>query len=283
MSNHEIKISVIVPTYERPLHLHKLLRRLSKSSFRYFEVIVIDQSAVAANIEDFKKTLVIQYHHVSFRGAALARNFGAKFAKGAIIAFIDDDCIPAKTWLENAYICFSHNEIVGLEGRIYPERNKTNPLKYRIVSNVGRENYAFMTANLFVLRELFVKLEGFDERFNDPHFREDTDFGWRLQNVGEVMFSNDVKVLHPSELQKAGENRNNFFVHDVLLFMKHPEKYLKLFVLEQHYIYTEGFWDYFLQGFVRHNADYSLLHKLLAYKSVNLGYIPMQKLLPFLR
>lgn len=278
MSNDEIEISVIVPTYERPSQLGKLLKRLCKSSFKKFQVIVVDQSTKPFNIDKFKNKINIQYHHVSFRGAALARNFGARLAEGRIIAFTDDDCIPARAWLENAYVIFKNMNIVGLEGRIYPERFKTNPAKYRIVTNLNRENYAFMTANLFVLRECFLLLNGFDERFNEPHFREDTDFGWRLKELGKVVFSNTVQILHPSEKLNSRSQRTNFFIHDALLFNKHPENYMKLFIMEKHYIHTEGFWKYFLEGFSRHRVEYALLIKLLKNDEVNLGYFPLPEI-----
>lgn len=282
MSNNEVEISVIIPSYERPVHLSKLLSRLSQSTFRKFEVIVVDQSARPISLKRFNNKLNIKYHRVNFRGAALARNYGATLAEGTILAFTDDDCIPDEKWLDHAYSCFKKNKLVGLEGRIYPEKHKSNPQKFRIVSNIGREGIAFMTANLFVLRKCFWQIGGFDEGFNEPHFREDTDFGWRLQRIGMVMFSDNVKVLHPSERKLPDKNRSYFFVHDALLFSKHPDKYIELFVLEEHYIHTEGFWDYFIQGFIRHEVDISLLNKLFINKYIKLEYIPMHKVVPLL-
>ncbi|WP_018887669.1 glycosyltransferase family 2 protein [Paenibacillus massiliensis] len=283
MSRNEVEISVVIPTFERHGYLLKLLRRLCQSSFKKFDVIVVDQSQLPFDVCEFENKLNIQYHHVTFRGAGLARNYGAKYGDGAIIAFTDDDCIPAKDWLEKAYAMFQAQDIVGLEGRIYPERFKTNPQKYRVVSNFGLENVGFMTANLFVRRECFQKVAGFDERFNNPHFREDTDLGWRLESLGEIQFSENVKVLHPSERKKVEENRNHFFTHDALLFYKHPEKYIELFIKEQHYIHNEEFWGYFFQGFERHHIDKVLLFKLLEHGSINLGYIPMSRLFSFIR
>ncbi|CAM4481014.1 glycosyltransferase [Paenibacillus phoenicis] len=282
MSSHEITFSVIVPTYGRPAHLRNLLDCLCLNSFRNFEVVVIDQSEIPTNVTEYKNKLNLNYHHVSFRGAALARNYGAKQAVGKILAFIDDDCIPSRRWLEEAYICFQDKDIVGLEGRISPGKYKNNRKNYRIVSNIGREGLAFMTANLFVFRDHFIRINGFDERFNNPHFREDTDLGWRLQDLGNVMFSDKVKVIHPIEIINSNQNRVHFFVHDPLLFKKKPEKYIELFLIERHYIHTCGFWDYFLKGFERHGIDYNLIKKLLSCRSLNLGYVPLHKLLPLI-
>ncbi|WP_339305810.1 glycosyltransferase [Paenibacillus sp. FSL L8-0435] len=283
MSGYEVKISVIIPTYERSSYLLRLLRRLCQSRYKHFDVIIIDQSEQPTNVDRFLDRLNMQYHHVSFRGAGLARNFGAKIATGAIIAFTDDDCIPSKNWLSKASELFLEKDIIGIEGRIYAPKYKTNPKKYRVVSNRGLENFGFMTANLFLKREYFHRVGGFDERFNNPHFREDTDFGWRLQRYGEILFSEDVKVLHPSERYREETNRNHFFVHDALLFHKHPEKYLELFIKEKHYITNSKFWENFLSGFERHHVNKELLHKLLQHNSIDLGYVPLFRIFPFIK
>src|SRR5688572_3416997 len=98
----EIKISVVIPTYQRPELLHKCLQALSAQDFDAysFEVIVVSDGEDARtrkkvlNWQDqFKTTL--RYHALpSRKGPAAARNFGWRKAKGTLIAFTDDDCIP---------------------------------------------------------------------------------------------------------------------------------------------------------------------------------------------
>ncbi len=46
-----------------------------------------------------------------------------------------------------------------------------------------------MTANFFLRAEAFHTLNGFDLLFDNPHFREDTDLGWRALDLGRVPFS----------------------------------------------------------------------------------------------
>jgi len=92
-------------------------------------------------------------------GAVKARNIGLALALGKVIAFTDDDCEPYPDWLENARKYFKRQEVIGIEGLIKSEHDSNN---LRCVSNEGFEGIGFMTANLFVLREMANRVNGFD-------------------------------------------------------------------------------------------------------------------------
>ena len=247
--------SVIIPSYERHNLLGELLNMLAKQSYKDFEVIIVDQSK--SKYEDWHEhdKMDIIYFKTDVKGAVKARNTAARMAKGQILAFIDDDCIPDTAWLKNAVKYFSNPEIVGIEGLI--EADIYDSKTHRVVSNIGSEETGFRTANLFLRREIFNKIEGFDEQFDCPHFREDTDFGWRASIYGSFPHCSDVKVIHPSHKidtkRESPEERNKFFVQDPLLLKKHPERYIKLFLLEHHYTNPE-YWKYFIEGLERHQA-----------------------------
>ena len=251
------KFSVVVPTYERHYQLDELIGYLQLQTSRDFEVIIVDQSDNrwdnAANSFGFPLT----YYHSPVKGAVRARNVGAMLASGEIIAFIDDDCQPDNHWLLNATHIFKNKDVVGIEGCI--ESNHHDDPNYRPVSNIGFEGIGFMTANLLVRSESFQLLGGFDMQFDHPHFREDTDFGWRLLDIGRVPYVNEVKVFHPAQpriLERESiQERIKFFQKDALLYKKHPERYRKLFMAEGHYISTPGFQEELKNGFKIHGID----------------------------
>lgn len=249
--------SVIVPMYRK--HINKLLEQLNQQTFKDFEVILVDSGEERGDSIRDICTFKLKYIK-SDVGAVKARNLAIKHAKGKIIAFTDDDCQPDADWLENAKSYFENENIVGLEGYIYTDDSKINDPKYRIVTNRGFEGMGFKTANLFIRHEIIEKIGEFDERFDNPHFREDTDFAWRAQNYGLIPFAKDVPVYHPPVLRKLkGESKkdrarnfknNSFrshFIHDALLFVKHPEKYIKLMRTTGHYK-NKNFWRIFLEG-----------------------------------
>jgi hypothetical protein len=167
-----------------------------------------------------------------------------------VIAFTDDDCEPDAAWLQNARRRFENPQVVGVEGLIVSDR--VNDPKFRAVTNVGFEGIGFMTANLFIRREAFNALDGFDEQFDHPHFREDTDLGWRASALGEIPFAHDVRVFHPAHpraVDREGQaERVAFFEKDALLLKKHPGRYKSLFLREGHYLHTDGFREHFARG-----------------------------------
>ena len=247
--------SVVVPTYERQAHLPQLLDCLSKQSCREFEVILVDQSATPWVVPDRYSSLDILYEHTDVKGTSRARNLGAWLARGDVIAFTDDDCLPEPDWLRNAAPYFADPGVVGVEGLVISDR--INDPDYRAVTNVGFEGIGFMTANLLLRRDTFNAIDGFDEQFDVP-FREDTDLGWRACALGQVPFGHDVRVFHPphprSVEREAQSTRVRFFEKDALLLKKHPDRYKSLFLMEGHYRQTAGFREHFMRGSVKYGV-----------------------------
>jgi glycosyltransferase involved in cell wall biosynthesis len=249
--------SVVIPSYERPDHLERLFACLAKQLDRDFEVIVIDQSRGEWHGARQDWGFRLTYVHSPVRGAVKARNAGGELATGKFIAFTDDDCEPLPDWLSNARVVLSQPGVIGVEGRV--ESDHADDPEWRPVCNVSFAGLGFMTANLFVKNEVFQALDGFDLAFDEPHFREDTEFGWRMQQLGEVPYGEDVRVFHPAhprdQLRESSVERNKFFEKDALLFKKHPERYMQLFLAESHWSSTPGFWENFEIGMKKYGVE----------------------------
>lgn len=245
------KFSVVIPSYERPVRLTELVEKLAAQVERDFEVVIVDQSVEPWDGSTKPWGFPLFYYHSPVKGAVRARNVGAMLAQGEIIAFVDDDCLPEPEWLFNAREEFADPEVVGIEGLIRSDH--LDDPEWRPVSNVGFEGIGFMTANLFVRSAAFQHLGGFDLRFDRPHFREDTDFGWRLQALGKVPYARNVEVFHPAQPRSIEREsqaaRARFFVKDALLWQKHPERYRDLFIAEGHFLHSPGFKEALLEGF----------------------------------
>lgn len=96
--------SIIIPTYNRPERLRECLNSLTRLSYPVddFEVIVVDDGSpqrLENIVELFKAQLPVQLLRQQNAGPASARNNGAQAARGAYLAFTDDDCRPAPDWL----------------------------------------------------------------------------------------------------------------------------------------------------------------------------------------
>ena len=98
-----MRFSVIIPTFNRPLHLAACLAALSRLDYprTEFEVIVVDDGGdsdlqpVLDEHNDLQARLLRQPN----QGPASARNYGGQHASGRFLAFIDDDCAPLPGWL----------------------------------------------------------------------------------------------------------------------------------------------------------------------------------------
>ncbi len=257
--------SIIIPMY-RGKCINKLIEKLNQQIFKDFEVVIVDSGKERGDDLHKQCNFKLKYIFEDGAGAVYARNLGIKYARGKIIAFTDDDCQPDADWLENAMSYFEERGIVGLEGYIYTDESKINNPKYRIVTNKGFEGMGFMTANLFIRHDILKKVGGFDVCFDKPHFREDTELAWRVQEYGHIPFAKDVRVYHPPHLRKLkGESkkeRDRFFINDALLFKKYPEKYIKLMVAEGHYKANCDYWKFFLEGSKQINDRISIEYML---------------------
>lgn len=249
--------SVVIPTYERHALLSRLTEFLAGQTWRDFEVIVIDQSAAPWPDAGRDFGFDLHYVHTDRKGAVTARNAGAALARGNVIAFTDDDCEPSEGWLAAAHEAFSTSTIVGLEGLIRSDR--IGDPNWRPVTNDGFEGIGFMTANLFVRSDVFQRLNGFDIALEKPHFREDTDLGWRLQDIGDIPFSREAWVFHPPhsrEIERESiATRSAFFLNDAILLRKHPERYAELLLREVQWTHNPHFWDQFFKGIELHGVD----------------------------
>jgi len=97
------RLSVIIPTM-RQRYLRRCLLGLLKQSDANFEVIIIENGHCSLYthrvIGDFVAQLNIRYLYDPTPGANRARNLGARLASAPLLAFIDDDCVPDRNWVE---------------------------------------------------------------------------------------------------------------------------------------------------------------------------------------
>ena len=91
-----MRFSVIIPVYNRPEELQKLLQSLCKQSFTDFEVIVVDDGSDLSSkpiANGFEALLSIHYCYQNNTGQGFARNKGMELAKGDYFVFFDSDCV----------------------------------------------------------------------------------------------------------------------------------------------------------------------------------------------
>tara|TARA_X000001036_G_scaffold439898_1_gene492968 strand:+ start:794 stop:1636 length:843 start_codon:yes stop_codon:yes gene_type:complete len=171
-------VDVVIPTFRRPEALASCLKSLESQTMAPASIEVIDDSET-----DY--------------GPGVSRNIGWKRGSGRYVAFIDDDCLAERDWVESLQRVFSENEIGGIEGGITTTDENGETVDFN-PPNRFRWN-RFKTANLAVRRNVLEEIGGFDERYH--MHREDTDLAWRVIDAGfKMVWAPQCRVHHPEPL-----------------------------------------------------------------------------------
>lgn len=228
-------ISVVIATYGRPHLLEKCLNALADQTFPAdrFEVVVVtdgpdaDTLARLSGLEhafDYR----LSFHSLPVKsGPAAARNLGWKLAKGELIAFTDDDCLPNEDWLSGYWKEYSQStrKDLALVGVVkVPVSNP--PTDYE--KNVSRlETASFITANCACSKRVLQEVGGLDEDFKMA-WREDSALEFNLRKHGvPIIHTKEAQVVHPVRKASWGASLRDQkkCMFNALLYKKYPEMY----------------------------------------------------------
>jgi len=122
------ELSVVVATYKRAALLEGTLGALAAQEVPRaleWEIVVVDNNSQdrTAEVVDAVSKLTeipIVYVFEPRQGVSHARNRGITEARGSIIAFIDDDILPASDWIAQVEAAMARWRADGVGGRILP-------------------------------------------------------------------------------------------------------------------------------------------------------------------
>jgi len=105
----KIKVSVIIPTYNRKEELKKLLISLERQTYprENFEIIVVDDASTDGTeslIREMMSKFGGHLHYISMperNDSPIVRNIGAEETRGEILTFIDSDAVANPDFLKN--------------------------------------------------------------------------------------------------------------------------------------------------------------------------------------
>jgi glycosyltransferase involved in cell wall biosynthesis len=230
-----IKISVVIPTYKRPVLLTRCIEALRQQDFprEQFEIIVVSDGVdklTEQTIEGIVGKTNLMLHLLMLpkkAGPAAARNMGWRKASANLIAFTDDDCMPGSKWLSSIWEAFSKNDLpeIAFTGRTIVPLPAVPTDYERNIAHL--EKAEFITANCACTKQALLKVGGLDERFTMA-WREDSDLQFKLM-LRDVPIHNvkNAIVTHPVRKAPWGvslkEEKKGVF--NALLFKKYPTLY----------------------------------------------------------
>jgi glycosyltransferase involved in cell wall biosynthesis len=229
--------SIIIPTFNGAARIGNCLDSLVKQTAgRNVEILVVDDGST-----DNTPNVVRGYSSVRLitqanAGPASARNRGAMEARGKILLFTDDDCVPMPDWLEAMLGPFKDPEVVGAKG-VY--RTHQSSLAARFVQIEYEDKYRLMaglpsidfidTYSAAFRRDRFLEMTGYDTSF-PVACAEDIELSYRMSARGWKMKFVPAAIVyhtHPDTLSRYLKKKYKFAFWRMLAVRKNPSKGVK--------------------------------------------------------
>ena len=155
-----IHVSVVVPTFKRPMLLDRCLEALPAQNYTpvNYEVSIVDDAAcdhTRCQVEQYAKGGAMNgftIHYIAVtksHGPAAARNIGLYATSGEIIAFTDDDCLPSPGWLKAGVKAMTNGAVAVAGMTIVPLPPAPTDYEYNAS---WLEHSEFVTSNLHPAR-----------------------------------------------------------------------------------------------------------------------------------
>lgn len=210
-----IKISVVVPTFNRTEVLCDTLEMLIDQTAHAHEIIIVDQSTQLneqskARLKGLVEANDIRWIHQTEANASMARNRGAAAATGDVLLFLDDDVRLVENLIESHAKNYENPEVLGVAGQILDD---DSPVVWELPQKTGDpevdwlyfpKNYGnacetpwMASGNFSVRRQTYWELGGMDETYWKGGFREEADFGMRFLRRGyRFRFDPNASLFH---------------------------------------------------------------------------------------
>lgn len=222
-----MKISVVIPTFNKQDLLYLTLQSFQLSMFKEFEIIVVnDGGSSLSRIEDVRWKFPCRIVECKHLGRGSARNTAIEMANGELIVFNDDDTIVPPNFLSliwNEYCSNRKCIIIGQRRQLYleeSEKNNSSRLHFdwnNLLARSKEDIYTSQTrksifkkrkishhwltcttGNMAVERERLITCGCFDTNFEGWGF-EDIELGYRLIGSGMQVYYNDEIINYHIE------------------------------------------------------------------------------------
>lgn len=198
------QISAIICTHNRAFYLRAAIDSLLAQEFAgEFEVIVVDNASTDKTREIVEAQLPhprLQYVYEPVIGLSVARNTGAKTARGAILAYLDDDAVASPQWLSVLYSAYQADQKLAIAGGkvslLWADGSQAPYwLSPGLASNLGA--YDLGKTAVFIDRPGLTP-RGLNYSIRRSFLEQAGGFDHHLGRVGKSLLSNEE--LHMTEL-----------------------------------------------------------------------------------
>jgi GT2 family glycosyltransferase len=185
MSVQPPNVSVVIPALDEATNLSRCLPVVRSQLPADAELIVVDNGS-HDHTSEVARSHGARVVHEPVRGRARARNAGIRHARGALLVFLDADCLPGAGWLERLLAPFEDPRVGCVGGEILGAHFDTELGRYLAqkghLSQAVNFAHPFLpfaaSANVAFRRAVLDEIGLFDESLPDG---EDADLCWQMQ------------------------------------------------------------------------------------------------------
>ena len=232
-----MKLSFIIPVYNRPGETGELLQSLSIQKDCDFEVIIVEDGSSESSeavVEQYKEILDISYYYKENSGPGPSRNYGCEKAKGDYFIFLDSDCIVPRHYVRVVRETLAWNPTDAFGGPDEAHRGFTNfqkAVSYSMTSFLttggirgGNERigkFQPRSFNMGFTKKVYKTSGG----FSTMRFGEDIDLSIRILDLGfTTQLIRDAFVYHKrrANLRQFFKQVYNSGIARINLHKRHP-------------------------------------------------------------
>lgn len=211
--------SIVVVTRNRAVSLTRALQALQTLDYSNYEIIVVDNDSTDNTAEIAAQFSTRHIFCPSKRGISYCRQQGVEAARGEIVAFCDDDCIPSSEWLKHLVRRLMNEEDLGLVGGKVINVGFSGGRRFKGRTKLGRngmlsfatkpeETEFFGNMNLAFRKQVIQSIGGYDPFFN---VMEEIDLATRMRQNGYRVDYEPAAVLEHHNRGLFFKKRHLFF------------------------------------------------------------------------
>jgi glycosyltransferase involved in cell wall biosynthesis len=218
-----IKISVIVPLFNKETTIERTIRSVIGQTFLDFELIIIDDGSTDKSYELVKNIIDprIRVIKQANSGVSAARNRGIIEAKYPFIAFLDADDEWCPIFLDNIKGLIQKYPEAGIFATSYKIKSKNKIIRPKfldiisddwegIMPNYFKEcaygEHPFCSSSVCIPANIFSKLGGFSVGESRG---EDLEMWFRIALENPIAYSNEIGAIYHTEVRNRACDKMN--------------------------------------------------------------------------